>query len=149
MSSRMTLGRPLAVTLMALPLVAIGFSMLLWSFNRIFGRLEIRIGPDGVTYTRRLFFFSLRRNVPLPDVGECGLEKGRESGARFRDEWSRGYGWGRHSRHHDRGTIESSRRLSLDVGARTLRFGENLSEREREWVRGSINEALAAARGGG
>jgi hypothetical protein len=85
----------------------------------------------------------------MPDVGECRLEEGRESGARFRDGWSRGYGYGRRSRHHDRGAIESSRRLSLDIGARTLRFGENLSEREREWVRGSINEALAAARGVG
>lgn len=148
-SSRVTLGRPLAVTLMALPLLAIGFSMLFWTFNRVFGKLGIEIGPEGVTYTRRLFFFSLRRSVPLPDVGECRLEEGRESGARFRDEWSHGYGYGRRARFRNRGTIESSRRLSLDIGVRTLRFGENLSEREREWVRGSINEALAAARGGG
>ena len=148
-SSRVTLGRPLALTLMALPLLAIGFSMFFWTFNRIFGKLRIEIGPEGVTYTRRLFFFFLRRTVPLPDVGECRLEEGRESGTWFRDEWSRGYGHDRHARHHNRGSIESSRRLSLDVGVRTLHFGENLSEREREWVRGSINEALAAAQGGG
>jgi hypothetical protein len=45
--------------------------------------------------------------------------------------------------------MASSRRLSLDIGARTLRFGETLSPREREWVRESINDALARARAQG
>ena len=145
-SSRVTLGRPLVVTLMSLPLVAMGFSMLFWTFNRVFGRLRLEIGSEGVTYTRHLFFFSVRRSVPLSDVGECRLEEGRLGGARFRHDWGRGYGFGPRARFHDRDMMESSRRLSLDVGARTLRFGESLSSREREWVRESINEALGQAR---
>ena len=145
-SSRVTLGRPLGVTLMALPLIAMGISMLFWTFNRVFGRLRIEIGRDGLTHTRRLFFFSRRRSVPLSDVGECRLEEARFAGARSRHDWSRGYGFGPRMRFHDREMMASSRRLSLDIGARTLRFGETLSPREREWVRESINDALARAR---
>jgi hypothetical protein len=165
-SSRVTLGRPLGVTLMALPLIAMGVSMLFWTFNRVFGRLRIEIGRDGLTYTRRLFFFSVRRSVPLSDVGECRLEEARSGadvpggfrgadvpggfrGARSRHDWSRGYGFGPRARFHDRDVMASSRRLSLDIGARTLRFGETLSPREREWVRESINDALARARAQG
>jgi eukaryotic-like serine/threonine-protein kinase len=153
-SSRVTLGRPLGVTLMALPMVAMGISMLFWTFNRVFGRLRIEIGRDGLTYTRRLFFFSLRRNIPLSDVGECRLEEARFGGAgvrggfgsaRSHHDWSRGYS-GPRMRFHDREMMASSQRLSLDIGARTLRFGEILSPREREWVRDSINDAVAKAR---
>lgn len=145
-SSRVTLGRPLGVTLMALPLIAMGVSMLLWTFNRVFGRLRIEIGRDSLTYTRRLFFFSLRRNVPLPDVGVCRLDETRFGGARYRHDWSRGNGFGPRMRFHDRDMMTSTRGISLDIGARTLRFGETLSPREREWVRDSINDALAKAR---
>ncbi len=147
-SSRVTLGRPLAVTLMSLPLLAMGFGMLFWTFNKVFGRLRIEISGEAVTYMRRLFFFSRRRSVPLSDVGECRLEEGRESGVRDRYDWGRGYGFGPRMRFHDRDMMGSSRRLSLDIGARTLHFGESLSPREREWVRESINDALGKARRG-
>ena len=36
--------------------------------------------------------------------------------------------------------------LSLDVGARTLRLGDGLSNREREWLRDSINGLLRRLR---
>jgi eukaryotic-like serine/threonine-protein kinase len=38
--------------------------------------------------------------------------------------------------------------LFLDVGARTLRLGDGLSNREREWLRDSINNRLRRLRGG-
>jgi hypothetical protein len=133
---------------MALPLLALGFSMLFWTFTRLFGRLRIEIRSDGLTYTRRLFFFSVRRIVPLSDVGACRVEEVGVPGARYRHDWGRGHGFGPRAHFHDRDAIEPARRLSLDVGARTLRFGENLSQREREWARESINKALGQARGG-
>ncbi len=37
--------------------------------------------------------------------------------------------------------------LYLEAGVRTLRIGEGLSTREREWLRDSINAALKEARG--
>ena len=128
--------------------------MLFWTFNRVFGKLRIEIGGEGLTYTRGLFFFSLRRSVPLPDVGECRLEEARRGaderggfgGARSRHDWSRAYGFGPRARFHDRDINAAPRRLSLDIGAGTLRFGETLSDREREWVRESINDALREAR---
>jgi serine/threonine protein kinase len=38
--------------------------------------------------------------------------------------------------------------LLLDVGARTLRMGDRLSRREREWLRDSVNGLLEKLRGG-
>jgi len=148
-SSRVTLGRPLGVTVMALPLIAIGVSMLFWTFNRVFGKLRIEIGRDGLSYTRRLFFFSHRRSVPLSDVGECRLEEARLGSGRSRRDWGRGYGFGPRMRFRERDMMASSHRLGIDIGAHTLRFGETLSPREREWVRDSINDALSKARAQG
>lgn len=144
LSSRMTLGRPLAVILMALPVLAIGISMLAWTLSRVFGKLGVAIDREGLTYTRRLFFFSSRRTVPLEDVGECTLEVGREPRARSRH----GYAYARRARYRfgDSDAAASFQRLRLDIGARTLRFGEHLSTREREWLRDAINAELRTAR---
>jgi hypothetical protein len=35
---------------------------------------------------------------------------------------------------------------SIEVGARTVRFGGELSQREQEWLRDAINERLRLAR---
>jgi serine/threonine protein kinase len=46
----------------------------------------------------------------------------------------------------DAGDCRLQEALYLDLGARTLRFGEGLSTREKEWLRDSINGALLRAR---
>jgi serine/threonine protein kinase len=143
-SSAFRTGRPWSVSLMSIPFLVMGISSISWILSSVFGKLGIEIGRGDLTYTRRLFFFARRRSVPLDDVGECRLEEGRE-----RHSWSRG-GWGDGghgmSRYRSREWGRSSGRLSLDVGATTLRFGENLSSRERDWLRDALNEELRKAR---
>jgi serine/threonine protein kinase len=147
-SSAFRTGRPWSVSLMSLPFLVMGLSMVWWVLSSIFGKLGIEIGADGVKTTRRFLFFSRTRTIPLEDVGECQLEEGRDSRMRSRGGWGAGWdsGWGGmyRSRHRDRG--RSTARLTLDTGARTLRFGENLSAREREWLRDSINDELRKAK---
>jgi len=46
----------------------------------------------------------------------------------------------------DVGDCQLEGSLYLDLGARTLRFGESLSNREKEWLQDSINSALQQAR---
>jgi eukaryotic-like serine/threonine-protein kinase len=147
-SSAFRTGRIGSVALTSLPFLVVGLSMVWWVLSSIFGKLGIDIGPGGVTTTRRFLFFSRSRTVPLEDVGECRLDEGRESRLRSRPGW--GSGWDGmyrprlRDRSRDRG--RSAARLSLDTGARTLHFGENLSAREREWLRDSINQELRRAR---
>ncbi len=47
----------------------------------------------------------------------------------------------------DAGECRMEGGLFLDVGARTLRLGDGLSNREREWLRDSINDRLRMLRG--
>jgi hypothetical protein len=42
----------------------------------VFGKLELEIGAEGVSYSRRFVFTSRRRTVPLEDVGECRMDNG-------------------------------------------------------------------------
>jgi hypothetical protein len=124
--------------LYSLPFIAAGLPMLAWALNAFFGKMGIEITRDGLTYTRSVLFISRRRTVPLVDVGECMLEEGRETPVRLRYDWGYGY--------RSRRASAAPGRLTLDIGAQTLRFGENLSAREREWLRDAINDELRKAR---
>jgi eukaryotic-like serine/threonine-protein kinase len=150
-----TIGIPTALIVFALPFLAAGFGIFSGILRSVFGKLGIEIGVNGLAYTRQLFFFSRRRTIPLEEVGECRIEDGREMRTRSwgGGGWGSMYGYGYRSgmdnlsqqrRSHGR---SSTGRLALEIGARTLRFGENLSVREREWLRDAINDELRKARG--
>ncbi len=148
-SSAFRTGRPWSVALTSLPFLVMGLSAVWWVLSSIFGTLGIDVSAEGITITRRFLFFSRsRRTVPLEDVGECRLEEGPESRRRSRPGWGTGWDGMYRSRHRDRSRDRgrSTARLSLDTGVRTLHFGENLSAREREWLRDSINEELRKAK---
>jgi serine/threonine protein kinase len=145
-SSAFGTGRTWSVTLMAVPLLIMGLSMASWVLSTIFGRLQIDINAEGVTSTRRVLFLSRSRSVPLEDVGECRIEEGRNPRMRSRAGWGSGWDGMYRSRSRDRGRDQgrSTAWLSLDTGAKTLRFGENLSA--REWLRDSINQEIRGAK---
>jgi hypothetical protein len=63
---------------------------------------------------------------------------------RERSRW--GEGWDGMSRHRSRERSRSVSRLNLDVGLTTLRFGENLTAKEREWLRDALNQEIRRAR---
>jgi eukaryotic-like serine/threonine-protein kinase len=116
-----------------IPLILIGVGMFALPIIMALSRLGITIGRDGLTWTRRVLFWTRRVTVPLADVGECRIEGPEE-------------GWGYGYRSRSRRSMRMPTRLALDAGVRTLRFGEVLSEREREWLRDAINEELRIAR---
>ncbi len=111
--SALRMRAPIVFLLFALPFLAVGVGVLRRALASMIGKLDLRIGPDGLSWTRRLLLSSPRRTVPIAEAGDCRME-----GA-----------------------------LLLDAGAHTLRFAETLSHREREWLQGSINDALRKARG--
>jgi eukaryotic-like serine/threonine-protein kinase len=147
-SSAFRTGRPWSMALTSLPFLVMGLSVAWWVLSSIFGKLGIDIDAEGITTTRRFLFFSRSRTVPLEDVGECRLEEGREQRRRSRPGWGTDWDGMYRSRHRDRyrDRGRSTARLSLDTGVRTLHFGENLSAREREWLRDSINGELRKAK---
>ena len=110
--SAVRMRAPAGFLLVAIPFLAVGVVVLRRALASMFGRFELRIAEDGVSWENRFLFSSRRRRVPLAEAGECRMEDG----------------------------------LSLDVGARTLRLGDGLSNREREWLRDSINGRLRKLR---
>ena len=109
--------------LSTIPFWAVGAAMLARVVRRVFGRTSLTVSPTRLTVTNRLLFITRRLTVPLSDVGPCRLEERTVSGGRV-----------------TRGS------LSIEVGARTVRFGAELSLREQEWLRDAINERLRLAR---
>jgi serine/threonine protein kinase len=104
---------PIGFVFFAFPFLAVGVGVLRRALASVIGKLDLRIGPDSLSWSRRLLFSSRQRTVPVGEAGDCRME-----GA-----------------------------LYVDAGAHTLRFGESLSNREREWLRDSINRALLKVRG--
>ena len=131
--------------LSALPFVIAGAGMVTFALSAALARLGIEIGRDGLTFTERRFFATQRTVVPLEDVGPCEIEgvgsTSREY--RVRPGMYTDMRYDMRSRHSSRRPTQV---LKLDIGARTLRFAENLSDREREWLRDAINEELRKAR---
>jgi len=128
----------------ALPFVIAGIGMATFALSAALARLGFEIDRNGLTFTERRFFTTRRTTVPLADVGQCqieGVSGGREYRARASMYMDMRYDM--RSRHSSRRPVQL---LTLDVGARTLRFGDTLSDREREWLRDAINEELRKAR---
>jgi hypothetical protein len=130
----------------ALPFVIAGVGMVSFAISAALARLGIEIDRTGLTFTERRYFTTRRTTVPLEDVGKCEIEG---SGSATREYRARpgmymDTRYDMRSRHSSR---RSAQLLKLDIGARTLRFGETLSDREREWLRDAINEELRKARG--
>ncbi len=144
-------GAPLSFSLVSLPFWFIGIFIISRIMYRMLGRVEIEITHDELVFTRRFLFLRWRQRVPIEEVGEAVLVEGRRR--RRRDMSDMG---GMRSMRHMRsmsfedgdGRWERRDRggLLLELGARTVSFGQNLSLREQEWLRDSINARIRQAR---
>jgi serine/threonine protein kinase len=74
--SALRMKAPSSFLYFAIPFLAVGIGVLRRALSTLFGKVELEIGPDGVTYSRRFIFSSRPRTVPLRDVGECRLDRG-------------------------------------------------------------------------
>ena len=116
-------GAPFGLQWFSVPFWIVGALIVSRSVSSIFGRAGITVDRDGVTFTRGFLFFRRQTRVPLQDVGQVVLHQSGSyyrSSRRDRDYGPRSY-------------------LLMDLGARTMRFGESLSSREQEWLRDRLN----------
>jgi hypothetical protein len=67
---------PSGLLFFAIPFLAVGVGLLRRTLIALFGKLELEIGADGLSYAHRFLFASRRRTVPLRDVGECRMDNG-------------------------------------------------------------------------
>jgi hypothetical protein len=121
--SAVSAGAPVGFRLFSLPFWIIGVLIVSRSLSSFLGRSGITVDADGVTFVRRFLFFRRRIHVSLQDAGQVVLHEGPTYYRRSR---------------YDR-EYRSRLYLLMDLGVRTVRFGETLSAREQEWVRDRIN----------
>jgi len=74
--SALRMRAPPSFLFLAVPFLAVGMGILRRVLVSVFGKLELEIGAEGVSYSRRFVFTSRRRTVPLEDVGECRMDNG-------------------------------------------------------------------------
>jgi hypothetical protein len=74
--SAVRMKAPAGFLLFAVPFVAVGVGMLRRALISMLGKLELQIGPSGLSYSRRFLFAARRRTVPLRDVGPVREENG-------------------------------------------------------------------------
>ncbi len=120
--SSVSMGAPLGFSLYSLPFWAIGVLIIARSLNHLFGRVGITIDRESLAFTRKFLFFRRREKVPISEVGPCVQQQERASYRRSRPA------------------------LSMELGARTYRFGSDLSPREQEWLRDRINAEVRRLR---
>jgi hypothetical protein len=123
-------GAPIGFRLFSLPFWILGVLIVSRSLFSLFGKVGITIEADGVTFTRRFLFFRRATNAPLADVGQCIVQEARS--------------YYRHSRYER--DYRARSHLLMDLGARTVTFGESLSTREQEWMRERINAEVRRLR---
>ena len=128
--SAVSMGAPFGFRFFSLPFWAIGVLIIARSLGRLFGRVGITIDRESLTFTRKFLFFRREEKVPISEVGPCVEREGRAPGRRSR---------------YEREYAPRSF-LSLDLGAKTYRFGAELSPREREWLRDRINAEVRRLR---
>jgi serine/threonine protein kinase len=124
-------------------LAAVFFTLSLWGsvlwvssrfIRKLLGRVEISIEGNDLVFTRRLLFLKWSRSVPLYEVGTVGMAAREEAGRRRRRS---GFYAGRLSRGG----------LWMEMGGKTVIFGQGLTSREQEWLRDAIVTEVRRARG--
>jgi hypothetical protein len=101
-----------------IPFTAVGLFLLRKVLYGLFGRTTLEFSAGSGFRWVREFFGKKEITAPLSDVGECVNQTAYLI------------------------NNQPQNVLELEVGARTLRFGEFLSERERQWLAGVINRKL-------
>jgi len=124
--SAVSAGAPVVFQLFSLPFWIVGVLIVSRSLFSFLGRSGITVDADGVTFVRRFLFFRRRIHVSLQDAGQVMVHEGQT--------YYRRSGYDREYR--------SRSYLLMDLGVRTVRFGETLSAREQEWVREKINAGV-------
>ncbi len=100
------------------PFTAVGLFLLRKVLYGLFGRTTLEFSAGSGFRWVREFLGKKEIAAPLSDVGECVSQTAYLI------------------------NNQPQNALELEVGARTLRFGEFLSERERHWLAGLINRKL-------
>jgi hypothetical protein len=111
------LGAPAVFVLFSLPFWAVGLFMLYKTLYGLFGSVHLELSASGLRFVRR-FLKEREIRAPLADVGECALRSG----------------------YRVNGVPQYA--LELEVGTRTLKFGETLAPREKEWLAALINRKV-------
>ncbi len=113
-----SLRAPVFFPLFSIPFWCAGLFMAARVFRGLFGTVTLSLGPETLVFTRS---FSRTITVPLSQVGRITLEEGS-------DRTARGV-------------------LCVEAGARVLRFGEQLSSPEREWLCSALQDCQRRMRG--
>ena len=119
------LGAPAVFVLFSLPFWAVGLFMLYKTLYSLFGRVSLELSAGGLRFERK-FLMERQTRAPLADVGECAVRSGYQL------------------------NNVPQYALELEAGRRTLKFGEALAPREKEWLAELINrkvQELAALSG--
>jgi hypothetical protein len=111
------LGAPAVFALFSLPFWAVGLFMLYKTLYSLFGSVHLELSPGGLRFVRK-FLKEKQTCAPLADVGDCAV------------------------RSSYRVNNVPQYALELEVGARTLKFGEALAPREKQWLAELINRKV-------
>jgi hypothetical protein len=112
------IGAPVFFVLFSLPFWAVGIAIGRATFISIFGHAKLLLdASQGIVYTERVLFTGRTRSWPIADLGECSIEA-----AAFQIKG------------------KTDKELVLEAGAKTLRIGKSLSERELRAIAGRIEQ---------
>ncbi len=126
--SAVAMGAPIIFPLFSIPFWCVGLYLLYRTLNGVFGRTEVELAAGELTVDRRLFWLSRRMTVPLAEVGPCRIAAAAAAAGSGQAQ----------------GPPQTA--CLLDAGAVRVSLAGSLSDREKEWLRDTINAHLDAHR---
>ncbi len=114
--SAVAMGAPIFFALFSLPFWAVGIFMVRTTLVTIFRRTQLALDSStGITLTERILGKGRIRVWPISDLGKCSVENAVMQ--------SKG---------------RTDREIVMEAGAKRIRFGKSLSEREQQAISGKI-----------
>ena len=114
--SAVAMGAPIFFALFSLPFWAVGIFMVRTTLITIFRRTQLTLDSStGITLTERILGKGRVRAWPISDLGKCSVENAVVQ--------SKG---------------RTDREIVMEAGAKRIRFGKSLSERELQAIAGKI-----------
>jgi hypothetical protein len=124
------MGAPILFSLFSIPFWIVGFAMLRRGLRSFVGRTFLHLSGDGLQFRRRLLFPGRITTIPLQAIGTVGIQ--------------RSTAWQVNTPGARAGTPQV---LSIQAGAKSLSFGESLSDPEKKWLRDTIRREVEGLRG--
>jgi hypothetical protein len=124
------MGAPILFSLFSIPFWIVGVAMLRRGLKSFIGRTFLHLSGNGLQLRRRVLLPGRLTTIPVQAIGAVGIQ--RSTAWQVNTPGAR---------------AATPQVLAIQAGAKSLSFGESLSDPEKKWLRDTIRREVEQLRG--